>query len=555
MRSDISGQRQKISRANRPPESKAEKDQTPIRILIAAIACITLIIAIAIRIRLLGIPLERDEGEYAYAGQLMLQGIPSYKLAYSMKFPGTATCYALMMSIFGQTIIGIHIGLLLVNVTTVVLIFFLGRRLLDPTAGFVAAATYSVLSTGPYILGLASHATHFVLLPVLAGVLILIRDGARRTALGIFFSGLLFGLGLLMKQSAIFLISFGATYLLFRDIRDRLGLKTAVLRNLIFGSAAMFPLGVICLLLYSANVFGKFWFWTIDYARQYVSEDSLLKAGENFISSVPGVIGSNWTLWALAGIGLLVGLSSRRTRATTYFLSAFLAFSTVALASGPYFRNHYFILVLPALSLLAGVAVSNLCRFSGSYPGFVQATPILLLCGALGWPVYRTRTIFFRLSPVEVCQTIYSGNPFVEAISVAKYIHDRTNPADRIAVLGSEPEIYFYAQRHSATGYIYTYGLVEEQKYALKMQREMIDEIELSKPKYLIVVGIGASWLAQPDSHHPIFDWITDYTGQNYTPVGLVHLVSPERTDYYFDDIPKLPSGANNVIFVNKRKM
>ena len=50
---------------------------------------IVLGLVIAIRIRLLGIPLERDEGEYAYAGQLMLQGIPPYELAYNMKFPGT----------------------------------------------------------------------------------------------------------------------------------------------------------------------------------------------------------------------------------------------------------------------------------------------------------------------------------------------------------------------------------------------------------------------------------------------------------------------------------
>ena len=54
-------------------------------------AVIVFDLVIAIRIRLLGIPLERDEGEYAYAGQLMLQGIPPYKLAYNMKFPGT--CY------------------------------------------------------------------------------------------------------------------------------------------------------------------------------------------------------------------------------------------------------------------------------------------------------------------------------------------------------------------------------------------------------------------------------------------------------------------------------
>ncbi len=36
-----------------------------------------------IRIRLLPTPLERDEGEYAYAGQLMLQGIPPYSVASS----------------------------------------------------------------------------------------------------------------------------------------------------------------------------------------------------------------------------------------------------------------------------------------------------------------------------------------------------------------------------------------------------------------------------------------------------------------------------------------
>ena len=52
------------------------------------LAVIVFGVTVAIRIRLLGIPLERDEGEYAYAGQLILQGIPPYKLAYNMKFPG-----------------------------------------------------------------------------------------------------------------------------------------------------------------------------------------------------------------------------------------------------------------------------------------------------------------------------------------------------------------------------------------------------------------------------------------------------------------------------------
>src|SRR5438046_6347525 len=118
-----------------------------------------------IRIRLLAIPLELDEGEYAYAGQMMLQGIPPYKLAYNMKFPGTYAAYAVIMSIFGQTTGAIHLGLLLVNAATIVLIFLLGRRLMNPTAGIAAAMSYAILSMSPSVLGLAAYATNFVVLP------------------------------------------------------------------------------------------------------------------------------------------------------------------------------------------------------------------------------------------------------------------------------------------------------------------------------------------------------------------------------------------------------
>ncbi len=64
---------------------------------------LVVLLAAFIRYRLLDMPLERDEGEYAYAGQLILQGIPPYELAYNMKLPGTYYAYALGMAVFGQT--------------------------------------------------------------------------------------------------------------------------------------------------------------------------------------------------------------------------------------------------------------------------------------------------------------------------------------------------------------------------------------------------------------------------------------------------------------------
>src|SRR6266508_5729046 len=139
------------------------------------ILALTILLVLVIRVRLRDMPLERDEGEYAYAGQLILQGIPPYKLAYNMKFPGTYAAYAVIMSIFGQTIPGIHLGLLLVNAATIVLIFFLGRQLVNSTLGLAAAMSYAVLSVSPSVLGLASHATNFVMLPVLGGTLMILK--------------------------------------------------------------------------------------------------------------------------------------------------------------------------------------------------------------------------------------------------------------------------------------------------------------------------------------------------------------------------------------------
>src|SRR5437773_4973784 len=89
----------------------------------------------------------------------MLRGIPPYRFAYNMKLPGTYAAYAAIMSVFGQTARGIHLGLLAVNLATVVLLYLLARRLFDERTGAMAAACYALLSLGQGVFGvLARHA-------------------------------------------------------------------------------------------------------------------------------------------------------------------------------------------------------------------------------------------------------------------------------------------------------------------------------------------------------------------------------------------------------------
>jgi hypothetical protein len=45
-----------------------------------ALATIVFAVLVAITMRLLGPPLERDDGRYAYAGHLILQGVTAYKV-------------------------------------------------------------------------------------------------------------------------------------------------------------------------------------------------------------------------------------------------------------------------------------------------------------------------------------------------------------------------------------------------------------------------------------------------------------------------------------------
>ena len=61
-----------------------------VRRLFAFLAVAGILLAVAaVRLCVAGASLEHDDGEYAHAGQLILQGPPQYQLVDNMKFPGT----------------------------------------------------------------------------------------------------------------------------------------------------------------------------------------------------------------------------------------------------------------------------------------------------------------------------------------------------------------------------------------------------------------------------------------------------------------------------------
>jgi hypothetical protein len=75
---------------------------------------------------------------------------------------------------------------------------------------------------------------------------------------------------------------------------------------------------------------------------------------------------------------------------------------------------------------------------------------------------------------------------------------------------------------------------MEPQKYALKMQQEMITEIRAARPKYCVFVNVPVSWLPRRESNKLILDWSLQYLSEHYDIVGLADTLSEEHTDYYW---------------------
>jgi hypothetical protein len=322
----------------------------------AAILLVILVVA-GLRFRLREFPLERDEGEYAYAGQLILEGIPPYQLAYNMKLPGTYAAYAAIMAVFGQTAAGIHFGVILVNAASILLVFLIaeapfrrpgGRRgrgdfcavLYSPVPSWPGGPCHPFCDLGRTALDLSAASSL----------------GSRRygTFLG---SGIFAGLALVMKQPGVFFAAFGLFYLVWRERQARDG--TLFPKIAAYCAGAVLPYIVTCLILLRAGVFQRFWFWTVSYARAYGSELTARQGLNEFANRMELQTEHTGFIWFLIISGMAAFLADRKLRPHSVLVLSLLGFSFLAASAGLYYRGHYFIVLYPALAILAGVAVSS----------------------------------------------------------------------------------------------------------------------------------------------------------------------------------------------------
>ncbi len=515
-----------------------------------------IVLSASIRYRFIGMPFERDEGEYAYAGQLILDGKLPYDQMYSMKLPGVYASYALIMALMDETRQSIHLALIFINALTILFVFLMCRHLSTSGGGLFAACTFSIISLGPSVQGIIANAEHFVILFSCAGLYLLLKSMESKSNFYLFVSGLCLGMGILMKQHGVMFALLGIIWFCIQEQSNKKTLRLAsVRRGVHLCVGILMPYGFTCLLYAGSGFFSIFWFWTVQYALAYSDQLSIQYAWSGFVNRAIPIFQTAPLFWILSGLGLLVSVCNVKIKNKSIFVILFVLLSLVSICPGFYFRPHYFILLLPAASICAGIGINSLIeKFysekSSSFKIFLMII-VAFFCSSL--TLYQQKEFLFERTPEQACRHLYSINPFTESIKIARYIKANTQENDKVAVIGSEPQIYFYADRPAATGFIYMYPLMENHEFALQMQKQMINEIEGNRPKYMIYFRHQLSWLPRPGSHDLIFKWFEGYKNKNYDLVGMVD-IGAEKTEYSWMPDVKWPPSSPYWAAILKRK-
>ncbi len=532
-----------------------------------AILALVALFVVTVRVRLLDLPFERDEGEFALMGRMILDGIPPYAEAYNLKPPGIYVAYAGAMAIFGESPAGVRLGLLVVNLLSAALLFLIvgklerGREGEPPvprattmraapmtaattsaTAAYAAAA-FLALTSMPRLLGFSAHATHVLLLPALGGIFLLLPGRGRSASRGgLFAAGCLMGASFLVKQPGIFFILLGGVMV----ARDRWRALPW------YGAGVVLPIGASLFWLWSAGVLDRFWFWVVTYALAYGAEVGVAEGLDIAWSVGSSVVFPAIAVWLLAAWGLL------RQRGDRLFVIALLVASILAVSMGFHFRRHYFVLLLPVTAMLFAAGLGRLRRSLDGLPAarrLAGATVTVLCALSIGQLFLSGSAVYFSADENAASREMFGANPFVESRAIGEYVRKLTPEGDRIAVVGSEPQIYFYADRRPATGYLYTYGLVEHHPHSAAMLAEMTSEIERERPAVIVYVQVPSSWLLRPESDLSVFAWFREYRlREGYQLVGLVELppTSPSIA-IWGEEAASHRRGSNNVVEIWKR--
>lgn len=500
-------------------------------------------ITVSIRSNFYNIPFERDEGAYSYYGKLLLEGKIPYKDFYEQKFPGLFYFYAFIVNFFGDTVAGMHKGFMWVNIITMIFIYFTSRNLFSAFAGVVSAATFVFVSMTPSLSGFTVQGEHAVIF--FASLGFLFYSLARLSGSWKYY--LLMGLGLgaafMTKTSGIFFVAAGGITIItdFFFTKGKKDFKELFKTAFIYGGGAAFVVATMFFIIYMKGAFGDMIFWTYEIPKKYVAKIPWEQGKLYFEYSYLAITNDYKLFWRHAFVALVACLFAKAVELRTkVFAFVLIAFSSATIFPGFYFYGHYWIQLLPALSILSGLTYFSIMSVAKDTLNIKSPNLKYAYLGLFGILVFmhsdKLKNYYFHPNYEQVMRSVYGGNPFPEAMEISNYINRIAKPEDQLVVMGSEPQIYFYTKKKCPSRHAYFAAIVDNVPEHKVWQREFVADVEKAKPKYFIFFNHQISLFIQPNTDQYVFQWANKYIQEGYKMIGIVDMIEGQRANYVFDE-------------------
>jgi Dolichyl-phosphate-mannose-protein mannosyltransferase len=482
---------------------------------------IALFLTILVRLRFIDSSLERDEGEYAYAGMMILRGQLPYSDFYNMKLPGVYYMYALAFKFLGQSIIVIRSFLLFLNLLTAFFVFKMSENWFSRQFAWWASGIFLLLSLGFHAQGWIANCEHFVNVFVAAGLVFLTK---RWHWTQLFLCGLMFGTATLMKQHA-FHFAFFPAILLLKQFFDERDFFKSFLLTAALGVGFVLPLVGMVAFFYEKGVFDALCFYLVDYAMAY---SNLQAHFFDNLQNFPKIMVDNAVLWIamlvvlyiivkksfntvknkhfVAENGVFLGVRHENTEGVN--LCILVGLSIVSVCPGWYFRFHYFQYLFIPCALLMAYNLVHYDALFGNFAKKIKRTWFLTFSLVVTLAV---QIEYFGLKSAEhVSASMYQWAYFGGMRDVGNYLKNHVKPNEYVGQLTREPQIWFYSQTQAASGFLYSYPLIENHIYAHKMVEQYIQETEKHHPNWFVYADIHEED-ANPESEERLKSWAKGY--------------------------------------------
>lgn len=483
-----------------------------------------------VRMAYVNVPLERDEGAYAYGAWRILEGEVLYKDIVDFSPPGIFYLYAAAIKIFGKGIDDIRFFTCVYMEIALIWMFFLMWRMFSLREAWITTAILGFIASEPTVLGFTSNKETFLLLPIIASAHLLLKGVDENKKVLIIAAGLISGLGFFIKQQMVF---FSAGLAVFTIIYQWQKKDKGLIPVTLFASGATLAALVTGLFFLMKGAFKPFYYWVFKYPFEFAHAPIDKTVMLSYLwQRIFTIVSSDVFFWA-AGLYAVYILIKKKTWQGWFIICLGVA-TVLAISAGFRFRQHYFILLTPVIAMSAGLGISELVNRIRSLNK--KKLQYALLCGLgiiiIGVPLYANRASLFTDSSDEISRKLYGTNPFVEAPHIAQYIAEHTEHNESIFVFGSEPEIYFYAQRKNPTKHLFIYPLTARYGSSSDFQRDAVSAVKEAEPFYIIWIDIQTSLYASaPSPDRYVFEEIEKLISDTYVLDGYVLI--GRKTSYY----------------------